>query len=319
MLVERYQTDKLLDLDTIDLGFIRPRSPLEWQQAYLQAQLYVEYIEKKHGPESIGKLLAAFAKGRGVPAALKEVCGVERPAFEKGYKAYLGEVVKKLRGAKAPAKRRTEKELRAALDKDDTDPDANAELALRLLYTKRAEARKLAEKALEKKKDHPKALYVLAMLARRAADTKQEKALLDKALDRKDPDPLVLKALGKIYYDAGDFAKAGELFELGRKTDPSDPAWLQELARVYAQNNDKEKQISVLTDLVPTDADDLDRRVRLARLLVESGKHREAEKYARQALEIDVTSKEARELLFQALRVQKKTDELAKMKKLLEG
>ena len=46
MLVERYQADKLLDLDTIDLAFIRPRNADEWQQAYLQAQLYLEFIEK---------------------------------------------------------------------------------------------------------------------------------------------------------------------------------------------------------------------------------------------------------------------------------
>jgi tetratricopeptide (TPR) repeat protein len=318
LLVERYQADKLLDLDTIDLGFIRPRDPLEWQQAYLQAQLYIEYIEKTHGPASIGKLLASFAKGRNAVEALAEVCKVDRAAFEKGYKAYLGEVVKKVRGKAAP-KRKTIEELREALKKDENDPDTNAELAYRLLNTKRAEARKLAEKAIEKKSDHPRANYVLAMLARRAADTKQEKALLEKALNRKDPDPLVLKALGKIYYDSNEFARAAEMFELGRRLDPYDRDWLLELARVYAQTSDRDKQISVLEDLVPTDADDLDRRVRLARLLIEAGKHKEAEKYARQALEIDVLNKEARESLFQALKVLKKTDELERMRKLLEG
>jgi tetratricopeptide (TPR) repeat protein len=319
MLIERYQADKLLDLGTIDLGFIRPRDPLEWQQAYLQAQLYVEYIEKKYGVASIGKLLASFTKGRNAVEAIKEVCKVDRADFEKGYKTYLGQVVKKLRGAKPVPKRRTIEELRAALKKDETDPDANAELALRLLNTKRAEARKLAEKALEKKSDHPRALYVLAMLAKRAADTKQMKSLLDKAHNPKDPDALVVKQLGRLYYDAGDFSRAAELFEIGRRLDPYDREWLMELARVYPNTKDRDKQISVLVDLVPMDADDLDRRVTLARLLVETGKHKEAEKYARQALEIDVTSKEARELLFQALRVQKKTDELDKVRKLLEG
>ena len=319
LLVERYQGNKLLDLNTIDLGFIRPRDPLEWQQAYLQAQLYVEYIEKKHGRESIGKLLAAFARGKSVAEALQEVCKVDRVAFEKGYKAYLGGVVKTLRGAKPAQKRRTIEELRAAIKKDETDADALAELALRLLSSKRAEARKLANQALKTKMDHPRALYVLAQLAKRAADTEQEKTLLVKALDRKSPDPLVLKALGKIYYDASDFTRAAELFELGRKADPYDRDWLLELARVYAQSNDRDKQIGVLIDLVPTDADDLDRRVRLARLLTEAKKLPEAEKYARQALEIDVTSKEARELLFGALKAQKKTDELEKVRKLLEG
>ena len=57
------------------------------------------------------------------------------------------------------------------------------------------------------------------------------------------------------------------MFELGRKADPADREWLEELARVYAQTKETKKQISVLRDLIPQDADDLDRRIRLARLL----------------------------------------------------
>ena len=45
---------------------------------------------------------------------------------------------------------------------------------------------------------------------------------------------------------------------------------------------------------MPTDADDLDHRKRLARLLLEKEQYAEAEKYARQALEIDVKDAEAR-------------------------
>jgi tetratricopeptide (TPR) repeat protein len=319
MLVERVPAGRLLNLDTIDLGFIRPRDPLEWQQAYCQAQLYVEYIEKQHGPSAIGKLLAAFARGLSTEAALREVCKVDKAAFEKGYRAYLDRVVRELGGKRKVEKRRTVEELQAEYKKNPNNAEVAAELAFRLVNTRRTEARKLAEQALEGKKNHPRALYVLAQLARRAADTKQEKTLLERALDRTDPEPLVLKALGKLYYDASDFAKAAELFELGRKADPFDRDWLLELARVYAQTNDKRKQISVLIDLVPTDADDFDRRARLARLLLEEGKHAEAEKYARQALEIDITSKDVRETLFRALKAQKKDTELKRVKELLEG
>jgi len=53
-------------------------------------------------------------------------------------------------------------------------------------------------------------------------------------------------------------------------------------------------------------------------LLAASGKHDEAEQYARAALEIDVTDKEARESLYKALEEQKKDGELARVKKLLE-
>jgi tetratricopeptide (TPR) repeat protein len=320
MLLERVPAGKLLNLDSIDLGFIRPRDAMEWQQAYCQAQLYIDYIRKEYGPAAVGKLLAAFGRGLSAVAALKEVCKVEKADFEKGYRAYLDQVVKELGGKRAAEKKRTLAQLRAEYKKNPRDAETAGELALRLLNAgKRAEARKIAEAAVEEKKDQPRANYVLAMLARRAEDVKQEKRLLERALDRKNPDTLVLKALGKLYYDASTFDSAAEMFELGRKAEPFERDWLQELARVYAQTNDKAKQIAVLKDLVPTDADDFDRRARLARLLLESGKNADAEKYAREALEIDVTSKQARETLYKALQAQDKAAELKRMRGLLEA
>lgn len=319
MLLERVPAGRLLDLDRIDLAFIRPRDPLEWQQAYCQAQLYVEYLEKQYGTKAIGALLAAFAEGKTTAEAIRIVCKTDQAAFEKGYRGYLDEVVAGLRGKQPEPKRRTLDELRAEYKKDPRNADVAAELALRVLPTQRAEARRLAEEAVERQRNHPKALYVLALLARRAADSKMERTYLERALDRDAPEPLVLEALGKMYYDASEHSRAAELFELGRKLQPQERSWLVELARVYARLEQPAKQIGVLRDLVPLDADDLDRRVRLARLLLEQGSHAEAEQAARQALEIDVTSKEAIDTLFKALKGQKKADELRRMEGLLQG
>ncbi|MGL4550630.1 MAG: tetratricopeptide repeat protein [Gemmataceae bacterium] len=317
MLIERVPAGKLLNLDTIDLGFIRPRDAMEWQQAYCQANLYVEYIEKQHGKDSIGKMLAAFAKGMSATQAIEGVLKVKKADFEAGYKAFLDDLVAKLKGKKAPEKRRTLQELEADHKKNPNDADTSAELSLRLLGTKRAEARKLAEAALDQKPNQPKALFVLAQLAVRAADEKQARKLLEQALDRDDPEPMVAKALGKLYYEAGDVAKAIDALELGRKADPADKEYLAELARGYAQQGNKAKLIDVLEELVPTDADDFDRRLRLARLCAEEGKPDKAERYARQALEIDVTSQEAKKILLAALEKQMKGDEAKKLGELL--
>jgi Flp pilus assembly protein TadD len=108
------------------------------------------------------------------------------------------------------------------------------------------------------------------------------------------------------------------MFELGRKAEPLDSRWLTELLRVYTQANDRDKQIRVLKELVPTDADDLEMRKRLARLLVDAGRAAEAERYARQALEIDIQDKEARGVLFRALADQKKDAEAEQLRELLE-
>ena len=58
--------------------------------------------------------------------------------------------------------------------------------------------------------------------------------------------------------------------------------------------------------------------IQIARLLSETGAHAEAERYARQALEIDIRDKEAREVLFKALGDQKKENEIERLKKALE-
>jgi tetratricopeptide (TPR) repeat protein len=315
LLRERVAEGELLNLDTIDLGFIRPRNPLEWQMAYCQGQLYVEYLKKTYGPEVVGGLLDAYRDGLGTDAAVKKVCKVDKAEVEKGYRAYLDEVVKGIAG-KPAEKRKTLTQLKADHEKDPADPDAAAALAEATVGRDRVAGRQLAEAAQEKKKGHPKASLVLARLERQAGNVKQERALLEAALDRDAPDPGVLKALAKLYYDASELPKAAEVLELGRKLEPTEPEWLQELARVYARTEEKDKLIAVLKDLVPTDADDFEHRKRLANYLAEEGKWAEAEKYSREALEIDLNDKAVRATLEKALREQKKFDEANRLQKI---
>jgi tetratricopeptide (TPR) repeat protein len=307
---------RLMNLDNIDLGFIRPAGPDQWQMAYCQSQLYVHYLKDKYGANAIGELLAAYADGLGTAQAVARVCKVDKAELEKGYQAYVEEVVRGLQQGRPAHKPRSTRELQAAYEKDN-DLDAGAELAVRLLDRDRVQARRLAEKVLAAKKGHPQAVYVLARLARMAGDEKEERSRLESIQD-KAAEPRVLRALGKIYYEAEELARAAEMFELGRKAQPYESEWLVELARVYAQMEDKKKLIGVLEELVPGDADEFDQRVRLARLLLDAGRAADAERYARQALEIDVRSGDARDLLVKALQAQKKDAEAQRVRELLE-
>src|SRR5205807_274962 len=96
-----------------------------------------------------------------------------------------------------------------------------------------------------------------------------------------------------LYFEARDFSKAAEIYELAHRNEPYESKWLVELARVYTQLGNKSKRIETLIQLVPTDADDLEQRKRLAQMLVEAGRFAEAERFAREALEIDVRDVEA--------------------------
>jgi tetratricopeptide (TPR) repeat protein len=317
LLVRRLRDGDVLNLDTIDLGFIRPRSPDEWQMAYCQAQLYVDFMKETYGANTVGDMLKAYRDGLDTVSAIKKVCKVEKAEFEKGYRAYLDKVVQTIKGRTA-AKRMSLAELEQAHEADPANLDVAARLADQYLRRQRkADSRKLADAVLAKQANHPLGAYVKAQLLKAAGDEDEARKLLEAAAEANDPEPRVLQLLGQMYYEAKDFAKAARVLERGRQVEPYESKWLTELARVYAQTGDKDKHISVLKDLVPTDADDLDTRKQLARLLLDAGRHAEAEHVAREALEIDVGDLDARELLYQALDGQKKSDEAARMRKLL--
>jgi len=120
-----------------------------------------------------------------------------------------------------------------------------------------------------------------------------------------------------VYLEATEAMKAAELFAKGHALEPFERSWLTDLVRVHGQLGNTEEQIKYLAKLVRGDGDDLDSRKRLARLSSALNKHAEAERWAREALEIDVNDGETKMLLFTALEEQKKTDELMRLRKLL--
>jgi tetratricopeptide (TPR) repeat protein len=318
ILMRKVASGDLLNLDNIHLGFIRPRSPEQWHQAYLQSLLYVNYLRTTYGPKVIGALLDAYRDGLDTGGALQKACQTSKADFEKGYRAFLQEQVKNLRGrpvVKAPSF----EELKAAHQKDPANAEVTGRLAERyLLLGNRDAAQKLANAALEKQKDQPFALYVKARLA--LADKKPKEAItfLQAAVDRKEPELEALKLLGQLHFAAKDFAEAAKVFERGRQAQPYENYWLVQLARCYRQNDETDKLIETLKRLVPTDADDLNSRRELAQRLLKAGRPAEAERYAREALEIDVLDREAQDALLEALRAQGKDDELRQVRKLLE-
>jgi tetratricopeptide (TPR) repeat protein len=305
LLLERVPAGNLMDLDTIDLGFIRPRSPVEWQLAYCQSQLYVDYLIQKFGQEKVGEMLNAYRDGLGTEAALLRVCKVNKEDFEKGYRDHLNEVLKSLK-SKPAENPLTLMQLQEAYEKNPDNADTAAKLAEQYLLRRRhSDARKLVEAALARKKNHPLASYVKARLLLAAGDEDAARTVLEAAL-KESAEPKVLQALGRLYFDSKEFGKAAEIFELARESEPYESKWLTELTRVYVQTGDKDKLIQILEKLVPTDADDLDSRKHLARMLVDAGRFAEAERYARQALEIDVLDLDAQRVLGDALLGQKK-------------
>lgn len=317
LLAEKLQAGELLNLDNILLGFIRPTSPEQWHQAYMQSLLYVDYLTQTHGPKAVADLLAAYRDGLETAAALKKVCGVSQADFENGYRIFLEERAKKVT-LQSATKALTFKQLKEAHLKDPTDADVAGQLAEKyLLIGDKKQARKLADEVLERKPTQPQAALVKARLLSDGGEPDRALSLLASALDPQQPDLKLARLLGKLQLESKKLAEAAKTFELGRRVEPYDNYWLQQLARIHVQSGDDASLIAVLEALAPTDADDLPTRRKLAQLLLKAGKHAEAEKYARQALEIDVLDAEAHLVMLQALKEQKKEDDLNAWRKLL--
>jgi tetratricopeptide (TPR) repeat protein len=242
---------------------------------------------------------------------------VDKAAFEKGYRTYLQELVKKIKGKSARAIP-SFKALQTAHQKNPDDLETAAQLAYRHLQRgEKKEALKLSRAVLRKKKNQPLAAYVEAVLLIKFGDEEGALKLLEDALDRDNPEIRVVKQLGEMYFDGKKYDKAAEIFELARKVDPYDAGVLVNLAKAYAQAKKSDKLIDVLKELVPTNPDDLATRKRLAEILLKAGRPAEAECYAREALEIDVLDKEAQEVLQEALHKQNKDAALKELRALL--
>lgn len=300
LLLERVPKGELMNLDNINLGFQRPKTPMDWQMAYCQSHLYAKYLIDKHGPDSLQKLLNAYREGLTTARAIEKVCGQSQADFEKGYLAYIKELTSKLQTLDAEPKA-TIKELREKHEAAPEDAHAAGRLAFALVVQRQTkEARKIAEEVLEKTPTEPLAAATMALLALRAEDTKEALAVLEPALDKSKPHPTVLRLLAKLKLDIENYDEAAALYELAIERDPDNKGWLQSLAIAYAKGGKTEKLEGVLKRLVDLDFDEAGPRKRLAALMLDRKEYAEAVRYGRMALHIDVMDPATHKTLAQA-------------------
>ena len=138
--------------------------------------------------------------------------------------------------------------------------------------------------------------------------------MLEESAKANPADIRVLTALGLLCVETGEHEKAATALEAIRKVSIPETEVLDLLAKCYEATK-SDKLAGVLADLASRVPDDLDLRVRLAQLHATAGRHADAEQWARDALFIDVTNTEAKDVLVAALKAQKKDTEAAKIEK----
>jgi len=305
LLAQRVPKGDLLNLDTINLGFIRPNSSLDWQMAYCQADQYAQYMTATYGADAPAKMLAAYRDNLNTRAALRRCFDVSQEDFERGYLDHLKRLAGGLTSQSQP-EARTFAELVRAHEADPKDAELSAQLATAYLARKEyPKARELADKVLKEKPAHQLASYVLARVHLVVGDNEQALKLLEGALDRVSPQENLLNLLAGLKLKAEQYDEAAALYQLGAVHEPSNSQWIKSLARVYLTAGNDDKLREVLPKLADLDADDFVVRKKLAQL-GESAKDPAATiRWAREAIHIDVMDAEIHEMLAAALALTK--------------
>ncbi len=316
--VLRDSSDKheLLNLDTIQLAFVRPRSSEQWTLAYCQSQIYIDYLTATHGKQVVAKFLEGYRNNLSDEAIILKVCGQTKAEFERGYRKHLKSIVDKIAKNPTPQSRQTLEEMEKAYTKQSGDLNLGGMIAEQYLRRrKNSEARKLAEKILAEDPTQPQAALVKAKLFILAGDEQKAISLLEKVLEARNEEIPVIVQLARLYLNAKKDRQAATLLEKGKKIAPTLGNWNPQLLKLYEQLNDTEKLVVILQELCDEDVDNLKYRLDLARIYAEGKQFIKLEAIAREALQINVLSKPAQDYLLLVLKEQNKQEELAKWEK----
>lgn len=308
LLLERVPSrSKLLNLDTINLGFIRPKEPDDRQMAYCQAQLYAQYMLKRFGSDALIKMLGAYRRGLTTDRAIAACFNVEKADFEAEYLTSLDEVVKTIRTRVNDEKPIKFSQLERLLKDKPDDADLNARMAYEHFARRDLkEARPFAEKALKATPHQPLASYVKARLLVTIGDEEGALAVLEPALDPAKPNERVIDLLAELQMKAGKLDEAERLYEIARRDDPVHTKWIAGLARVHLRQKNDAKFLTDLSMIADNDADDLDVRKALAERHLAAKQPDLAEKWAMECLYVNVYDPTCHVFLADALAAQKK-------------
>jgi tetratricopeptide (TPR) repeat protein len=83
--------DKLLPIEDLDSGFIRPSYPTQIQVSYMQAGLVCLFIEQRWGFERLPQLLRQFDGKVSTPQAIQAALEISPAAFDREFEAFLRE------------------------------------------------------------------------------------------------------------------------------------------------------------------------------------------------------------------------------------
>jgi cellulose synthase operon protein C len=89
--IQALREDKMLPIEDLDAGFIRPSYPQQIQVSYMQAGLVCLFIEQRWGFDRIARLLEEFAEPTTTAKAIQAALEISPSAFDREFDAFVNE------------------------------------------------------------------------------------------------------------------------------------------------------------------------------------------------------------------------------------
>ena len=154
LLVRRVPAGRLFNLSSLNLAFARPESSEDWQMAYCQAELYVEYMLDGRSPDVLRKLTMAYTEDLPTAEAIHKTFAMPLEQFERGYLDYLKKVASTMPALEPGSMEDFSELVKAQRDHPEEAPRAAA-LAYAYLRRKADREAEMAKWALKLQPKHP--------------------------------------------------------------------------------------------------------------------------------------------------------------------
>ena len=293
LLKERVPTGELFTLETVNNGFRRPDGPDDWTMAYCQSRLYADFLEQTYGKESLAELLTCYTQGLSTPKAIRQVTGIDSDEFESRYQKYLKSVVEDLHRSAIDPEIDLDQANQASLANPEDAGKAGRYAYALLSDRDRAEAGRMAQKALTRNPREPFASAVLAKLALERDETDEALKILENGWDESSPSAVILGLLAETVLSEDKLNRAAELYLLGTKQFPREDAFWKGRAVALLKLGQDEQAMPILEELADRDPENTGYRRKLAEIAFDNGDHKSAAHWAREVLFVDLEDVDA--------------------------
>lgn len=303
LLVERVPSGRVFDLDTLNGGFLRPRSADDWQLAYCQAEIYVQLIADQYGTAGVRRMLDAYRDNLPIDQAIAKSLNLTQAQLEQTHVKFLAQTVAQL--VQRPDLQPTPKlsELAAQWQQNPTDLAVGANLALARFH--RGDypgAGRLVRQLLAEQPDLPRARLVRAKLLLQIGDEDGAIAELRQIAEVNEAavqaaEAEAIKLLASIHLRKGNLDEAKQLYQHGAKARPDELRWTKALAVVALRQQNTDELPQLLTRIANAEPNNLVTRKKLLQLATESDNPTASNRWANEVLHIDPTDASARRVL----------------------